>query len=780
MLIDKVKKANQMMEKMKASRSFKFTGHSETDAINRYNENFHLKYTHCEFHPSILLGEIAVNIPYCDSNQGPRNIFQYSQGRQAMGIYATNYRDRTDISYILYHPQKPVVTTRGGKYVNTEILPPGENACVGIATYTGYNQEDSLIFNDRSIRRGMFRSTSLRKFSSSISKNQNTSADDIFTKPDPDKVIGIRHGSYDKLNMDGYVPEETVVHNGDILLAKIKPIQQDIKTNSDKSFKDDSEVYKGHVPGVVDRVYTKIFNQDAYETRKMSVRSERTPQIGDKFCLTDASEVLTTDGWVNIKNITMDHKVATLVDGNKLRYVTPIDTYSFGYIGKMYKLRSQQVDLDVTSDHELYIKKRGHDEFSLVAAENVYGKRVRFKKDCTKGGNDVEHKVINGNNYDMDVYLDLLGIFLADGCIDNDKRIQLCGIKSRKIKHIYDVAKKLNLNIISSKDKDTTHNDEGLGCNHYFYNKDILKDLTPLNVGALNKFIPSWVWDLNQRQSRILLNSLISCDGSHNKQGSECYYTSSRQLADDVMKLAIHAGWSGSVKTIREKGAKWEIKGRKGTINEDTLSVRIIKSKNEPQINHGHTKEQNGQSEEFYDYHGNVYCLEVPSHVFMIRMNGKNVWVGNCSRHGQKGTCGIKLKGTDMCHTRHGLQPDLIVNPNAIPSRMTIGQLIECLIGKVATLQRKEADGTPFEDRDIEAIKDDLEALGYRRDGTEYMYNGMTGEMMRVPIFFGPTYYQRLKHMVQDKTHARARGPRTLLTRQPPEGLEMHLHHDQA
>ena len=96
---------------------------------------------------------------------------------------------------------------------------------------------------------------------------------------------------------------------------------------------------------------------------------------------------------------------------------------------------------------------------------------------------------------------------------------------------------------------------------------------------------------------------------------------------------------------------------------------------------------------------------------------------------------------------------------------MTIGQLIECLIGKVATLQRKEADGTPFEDRDLEAIKDDLEALGYRRDGTEYMYNGMTGEMMRVPIFFGPTYYQRLKHMVQDKTHARARGPRTLLTR---------------
>ena len=101
---------------------------------------------------------------------------------------------------------------------------------------------------------------------------------------------------------------------------------------------------------------------------------------------------------------------------------------------------------------------------------------------------------------------------------------------------------------------------------------------------------------------------------------------------------------------------------------------------------------------------------------------------------------------------------------------MTIGQLIECLVGKVSAIRGREADGTPFGHPDIESIKNELESLGFNRDGREYLYNGMTGKKMRVMIFMGPTYYQRLKHMVSDKIHARARGPRTLLTRQAPEG----------
>lgn len=104
---------------------------------NRYDDMTYVKHTHCEIHPSLLIGVVVSIIPFMECNQGPRNIYQYSQARQAMGIYATNYRDRLDISYILYHPQKPIVTTRTTKYTGSDYLPAGENTVVAIACYTG-------------------------------------------------------------------------------------------------------------------------------------------------------------------------------------------------------------------------------------------------------------------------------------------------------------------------------------------------------------------------------------------------------------------------------------------------------------------------------------------------------------------------------------------------------------------------------------------------------------------------------------------------------------------
>jgi DNA-directed RNA polymerase II subunit RPB2 len=123
-----------------------------------------------------------------------------------------------------------------------------------------------------------------------------------------------------------------------------------------------------------------------------------------------------------------------------------------------------------------------------------------------------------------------------------------------------------------------------------------------------------------------------------------------------------------------------------------------------------------------------------------------------------------------MPYNKFGIRPDIILNPNAIPSRQTIGQLLESLVGKVAALEGFEGDGTPFEDYDLEKVENRLKELGYDPKGYEELYNGMTGEKLKIKIYFGPTFYQRLKHQVEDKIHARARGPRTLLTRQPPEG----------
>jgi DNA-directed RNA polymerase II subunit RPB2 len=390
--------------------------------INRYDNTVYLNYTHCEIHPSLMLGVVASSIPFCNHNQSPRNIYQYSQAKQAMGIYISNYRNRLDISYILYHSQLPVVATRGVKYTHIDKLTAGENVIVAIASYTGYNQEDSIVMNQSAVDRGLFRSTGLKKYNDQIQPNQSTSQHDVFMKPTRDKVSGMKDGNYEKLNAHGFVPEETQIENNDVIIGKSSPIS--ISSTSGKIYKDSSTIYKSGVAGTIDKVYSGLHNHEGYEMIKMRIRMERVPKIGDKFS----------------------------------------------------------------------------------------------------------------------------------------------------------------------------------------------------------------------------------------------------------------------------------------------------------------------------------------------------------SRHGQKGTCGILLRAEDMPMTENGVIPDIIINPNCIPKRMTIGQLIEMLLGKVAATEFRECDATPFNFTDIELIKDRLEKLGFERNGNEVLYNGMTGEPLETMIFIGPAYYQRLKHMVDDKMHSRAHGPKQILTRQPPEG----------
>lgn len=735
-----------------------------------------------------------------------------SMGKQAMGIYALNYNERLDtMSNMLYTTARPLVSPYMSKYYKAQEMPSGNNVIVAIMTYGGYNQEDSVMINRAAIDRGLFRSTFYRTYKDEEKKNQASGEEERFCRPDPVQTKQMKLANYSKLGADGLVPENQYVGNDDVLIGKIVPLRlravegamasgvshtslasmsaaaasAAVEAAGGKRFRDASKMLRNNETGFVDKIY-RGRNSEGFSFVKMRVRSERIPTIGDKFCcFCKDTDVLTSQGWIPFPELTMEHKVATLMgDNNRLEYKEPLEVMQYDYEGKMYQVDTNQVNLLVTPNHRMWTGDRNGKNWTIQTAEELYGKRRKYIKNVeqwvpSREGRPAEFSYVNEHGEEceepqefvirddvdgtlrmpMEEWLTFFGIWMAEGCTLRTWGVAFATHKPRVKEALERASIRLGFDI--KKHHDRKDDIDGVSNAWCFSEKTLVKYILPMSVGAVNKYLPSWVWHLTSAQCRTLITGMMLGDGHTMENGTRRYYTSSARLANDFQRLCLHAGYSGN-STVRIKaGAERVIKaaGREGEVIKSTVDawhITIVEKQNTPLVNKNIVAGTgDGRNDGWVEgWKGKVFCCRTEgTGVIYVRRQGLPVWCGQ-SRHAQKGTCGMILNPEDMPQTSSGIVPDIIINPHCIPSRMTIAHLMETLMGRICCEAGTLGDGSPFTDVSVDGLckvlRDDLHLEPHTN---EVLYCGTTGKQMPTSIFMGPIFYQRLKHMVDDKYH---------------------------
>ena len=246
------------------------------------NNKTKINYTHCEIHPSTFLGVLASCIPFPHNNQSPRNTYQCAMGKQAMGMYASNHQKRLDkTSYVQTYVMQPLVNTRLMNMIKLHEIPSGSMCTVAIMSYSGYNQEDSIIFNRRALDLGLF---SASIYHTERDEDKKIHGDEeVRCRPVQSKTKGMKYANYGKINENGVIPKDTFLENKDIILGKVIPIKEH-RNDPTKVIKyiDQSKIYRTSEDCYIDMNYIQT-NGDGYTFAKTKTRAYRVPTIGDKF-----------------------------------------------------------------------------------------------------------------------------------------------------------------------------------------------------------------------------------------------------------------------------------------------------------------------------------------------------------------------------------------------------------------------------------------------------------------------------------------------------------------
>lgn len=729
----------------------------------RKNKNNELKeYTHCDV-PQSMLGITGLTSPYASHNQAQRIVYQTSQSKQTCGLFAKNWAFRADKdAFLQYNNEVPIVKTLSNRYLH----PSGSNCIIALMCNTGYNVEDSLVMSQGAVDRGLFNGSKFTFYKTEIEQREE------FANPDITNTTEIKSACYDKL-VNGIIKVGTRVNKNDAIIGKVMKITKNVDDNY--QFLDRSVIYKDNEPAIVHNVIVDR-NEEDERFCKVVLRKIRPVENGDKFSVIGTSQVLTDHGWLEIQHLDIEkHRVATLTIDEKLDYVKPSGLSKYEYDGDMYKLKTRQVEMFVTKNHKLYVKMQYRKEFTLLPTNDVFGKRFQLKKWATNSNPQQEYFEAKSaynttKRYPMNAWLKLLGTFIARGAMNTKDDIH-CKIKLKGYKTEMQL---YHMNILDE-----------LGINYYMTEagSEIDCEMFPeiwYELYSMDRYkkLPQYVWNLSQNECRVLLDALITNNGSSHNKDSAFYYTSIQTIADDIVRLSLHVGWSARIESNTSKDTRLVNHITRRHLPSDRMKTSsqyvVIISKdgnNEPSIKCG----ADTKTEKYVKYKGDVYCLEIPNthrHVYYSRETvfSPPCWTGNSSRSGNKSTIGLLLRDSDMPSTIDGIRPSIILNPHSMPSRMLAGQLIENLSGTLCAAKCTQIDATIFKKVDLDSISNELEDLGMHRYGYRRLYNGITGTYIDTEIFIGPNYYQRLQKFTIDTIYSISNGPSDSLTYQQLDG----------
>jgi DNA-directed RNA polymerase beta subunit len=583
---------------------------------------------------------------------------------------------------------------------------------------------------------------------------------------------------YDNLDEKGVVKTGTVLNYGDPIFVGVRPAKHTgdaallgkLSKSLVKPFEEVVETWNHDGPGEVLDVANVSGRVAA------SIKTTEPMRLGDKMCFDQKTEVLTRAGWKKVADVTVQDEVCTLYN-DLIVYEKPTATHVYPKGGRMYRIKSQQVDFLVTENHQMYVKKRYKDAYELEQARHIYTKRVRYAKSGKWVGERKDYfefpalqvkagqggrgwRTLPPIRWTMNTYLMILGAYISEGNTfdaEGSYGIDITQIKMPNREDFINAldAAGLKYSLTSEKIR--------------IYSKQLMTYFSQFGLAA-DKYLPNEVFSLTPAQLHVLLKWLVWGDGSLGiTHGQPCaYFTVSKRLADDVQRLCLHTGWAANTQKLHD-GGEMPIMGKVYTC-QPYYRVGIITRKLQPEVNHGHVHRQKTQKEGFVEnYKAPVYCVTVPSHVIYTRRNGKTAWSGNSNRFGGKGIVGAIIPDNQIIHDEHGRPVDVILTSAGIVSRINPAQITETLLGKAA-----EKAGKPYVVPQYEPGRDNVEYARQelKKHGLsdkETVYDPATGR--KIPgVTVGKSYFVKLMKTTDTNWSARGAGAGYDYNEQPAKG----------